>query len=188
MLILSCVMYKLDMCYIGKKNHLLLLTLPTIILSITTPNFVLKILKAFLLGDMDSTPPPQTFFFKKWKIIDFKKIELPLLNRAVETTFFFKRIGKQLYYFSKTWKTNYYCQTIFFSKIKIPDIHASPHNIKWLLPKLCVKKKKKCYTYLLHLSTCKHNLVSFFRPNHILTVELHRSFLYIFFSRENARF
>jgi hypothetical protein len=43
----------------------------------------LKILKAFLLGDMDSTPPPQTFFFKKWKIIDFKKIELPLLNRWV---------------------------------------------------------------------------------------------------------
>jgi hypothetical protein len=41
----------------------------------------LKILKAFLLWDMDSTPPPQTFFFKKWKIIDFKKIELPLLNR-----------------------------------------------------------------------------------------------------------
>ena len=70
-------MYKLDMCYIGKKNHLFLLTLPTIILSITTPNFVLKILKAFLLGDMDLTPPPQTFFFKKWKIIDFKKIELP---------------------------------------------------------------------------------------------------------------
>jgi hypothetical protein len=37
-------------------------------------------------------------------------------------------------------------------------------------------KKKRCYTYLLHFSTCKHNLVSFFsRPNRILTVELHRS-------------
>jgi hypothetical protein len=24
------------------------------------------------------------------------------------------------------------------------------------------KKKKRCYTYLLHFSTCKHNLVSFF--------------------------
>jgi hypothetical protein len=28
--------------------------------------------------------------------------------------------------------------------------------------KLCVKIKKRCYTYLLHFSTCKHNLVSFF--------------------------
>jgi hypothetical protein len=53
--------------------------------------------------------------------------------------------------------------------------------------KLCVKIKKRCYTYLLYFSTCKHNLVSFFRPNHILTVELHHSILYIFFSGENAR-
>jgi hypothetical protein len=28
--------------------------------------------------------------------------------------------------------------------------------------KLCVKIKKRCYTDLLHFSTCKHNLVSFF--------------------------
>jgi hypothetical protein len=35
-----------------------LLTLPTIILSITAPNFVFKILKAFLLGDMDSSHHP----------------------------------------------------------------------------------------------------------------------------------
>ena len=42
-----------------------LLTLPTIILSITNSNFVFKIVKAFLLGDMDSTLPPQTVFFKK---------------------------------------------------------------------------------------------------------------------------
>ena len=48
-----------------RQNNMFLLTLLTIILSITTPNFVFKILKAFLLGDMDSTPPPQTFFFKK---------------------------------------------------------------------------------------------------------------------------
>jgi hypothetical protein len=48
-----------------RQNNMFLLTLPTIILSITTPNFVFKILKAFPLGDMDSTPPPQTFFFKK---------------------------------------------------------------------------------------------------------------------------
>ena len=48
-----------------KQNNMFLLTLPTIILSITTPNFVFKILKAFLLMDMDSTTPPQTFFFKK---------------------------------------------------------------------------------------------------------------------------
>jgi hypothetical protein len=49
--------------------------------------------------------------------------------------------------------------------------------------KLCVKIKKRCYTDLLHFSTRKHNLVSFFRPNRILTVELHRSFLYIVFFR-----
>jgi hypothetical protein len=48
-----------------RQTNMFLLTLPTIILSITTPNFVFKIVKAFLLGDMDSTPPPQTFFFKK---------------------------------------------------------------------------------------------------------------------------
>jgi hypothetical protein len=48
-----------------RQNNMFLLTLPTIILSITTPNFELKILKAFLLGDMDSTPPTQTFFLKK---------------------------------------------------------------------------------------------------------------------------
>ena len=54
--------------------------------------------------------------------------------------------------------------------------------------KLCVKIKKRCYTDLLHFSTRKHNLVYFFRPNRILTVELHGSFLYIvFFSGENAR-
>jgi hypothetical protein len=52
---------------------------------------------------------------------------------------------------------------------------------------LCVKIKKRCYTYLLHFSTCKHNLISFFRPNCILTVELHLSFLYIFFSGENTK-
>ena len=28
--------------------------------------------------------------------------------------------------------------------------------------KLCVKIKKRCYTDLLHFSTCKHNLVYFF--------------------------
>ena len=28
--------------------------------------------------------------------------------------------------------------------------------------KLCVKNKKRCYTDLLHFSTRKHNLVSFF--------------------------
>ena len=33
--------------------------------------------------------------------------------------------------------------------------------------KLCVKIKKRSYTDLLHFSTRKHNLVSFFRPNHI---------------------
>jgi hypothetical protein len=50
--------------------------------------------------------------------------------------------------------------------------------------KLCVKIRKRCYTDLLHFSTCKHNLVSFFRPNRILTVELHHSFLYsLFFFR-----
>jgi hypothetical protein len=49
--------------------------------------------------------------------------------------------------------------------------------------KLCVKIKKRCYTDLLHFSTHKHNLVFFFRPNRILTVELHRSFLYILFFR-----
>ena len=54
--------------------------------------------------------------------------------------------------------------------------------------KLCVKIKKRCYTNLLHFSTRKHNLVYFFRPNRILTIELHRSFLYsLFFSVENAR-
>jgi hypothetical protein len=53
--------------------------------------------------------------------------------------------------------------------------------------KLCAKIKKRYYTFLFHFSACKHNLVSFFRPNRILTVELHRSFLYIFFSGENAR-
>ena len=47
--------------------------------------------------------------------------------------------------------------------------------------------KKGCYTDLLHFSTRKHNLVFFPRPNHILTVELHRSFLYILFSGENAK-
>jgi hypothetical protein len=55
--------------------------------------------------------------------------------------------------------------------------------------KLCVKIKKTCYTELLHFSTRKHNLVSFFRLNRSLT-ELHRRFfLYIlfFFSGENAR-
>ena len=50
-----------------RQNNMFLLTLPTIILSITTPNFVFKILKAFLLGDMDSTPPPQTFSSKNEK-------------------------------------------------------------------------------------------------------------------------
>ena len=48
-----------------RQNNMFLLTLPTIILSITTRSFVFKILKAFLLGDMDSTPPPQTFYLKK---------------------------------------------------------------------------------------------------------------------------
>jgi hypothetical protein len=51
---------------------------------------------------MDSTPPPQTFLFKKWKI------ELPLLNRWVimsrdifskeleNNYIFFQRLGKQI--------------------------------------------------------------------------------------------
>jgi hypothetical protein len=52
--------------------------------------------------------------------------------------------------------------------------------------KLYVKIKKRCYTDLLHFSTHKHNLVFFFPgPNHILTVELHRSFfIYSFFRRK----
>jgi hypothetical protein len=56
-------------------------------------------------------------------------------------------------------------------------------------PKLCKGKNvNKLYCILLKTLTCKHNLVSFFRPNRILTVELHRSFSYIFFfSGENAR-
>jgi hypothetical protein len=66
---------------LNRQNNMFRLTLLTIILSITTPNFALKILKAFLLGDMNSIPLPQTFFFKELKIIDFKNIELPLLNR-----------------------------------------------------------------------------------------------------------
>ena len=33
---------------------------------------------------------------------------------------------------------------------------------KGAFSKLCVKIKKRCYTDLLHLSTRKHNLVSFF--------------------------
>ena len=50
---------------------------------------------------------------------------------------------------------------------------------------LCVKIKKRCYTDLLHFSTRKHNLVFFFRPNHILTVELRRIFfVYSFFFQE----
>jgi hypothetical protein len=44
--------------------------------------------------------------------------------------------------------------------------------------KLCAKIKRRCYIDL-HFSTRKHNLVSFFWLNRILTVELHRSFLYI---------
>ena len=47
---------------------------------------------------------------------------------------------------------------------------------------LC-KNKKRCYTDLLQFSTRKHNLVSFFRTNRILTVELHLSCLYILFCR-----
>jgi hypothetical protein len=52
--------------------------------------------------------------------------------------------------------------------------------------KLCGKiEKKMLYKKLLHFSTRKHNLVSFFRSNHILTVELHRSFLHnLFFGRK----
>ena len=49
--------------------------------------------------------------------------------------------------------------------------------------KLCVKIKKDViptYSIFQHVYG-KHNLVSFFRPNRILTVELHRSFLYILF-------
>ena len=41
--------------------------------------------------------------------------------------------------------------------------------------KLCVKKKKMLYRPT-PFSTRKHNLVYFFRPNRILTVELHGSF------------
>ena len=55
--------------------------------------------------------------------------------------------------------------------------------------KLCVKIiKKRCYTDLLHFSTRTHNLISFFRPNSILTVELHRtrSFLYILFFQQKT--
>jgi hypothetical protein len=47
--------------------------------------------------------------------------------------------------------------------------------------KLWAKINKRCYTDLLPFSTRKHNLVYFFRPNRILTVELHGSFLYIVF-------
>jgi hypothetical protein len=86
---------------------------------------------------MDSTPPPQTFFFKKWKIIDLKKIELPLLNRWVI-------MSRDIYL--KTWKTNYWK--------KISDIHASPQNIKWFLAKLCVRIKKK----MLYLPTPFFNM------------------------------
>ena len=50
-----------------RQNNMFLLTLPTIILSITAPNFAFKILKAFLLGDMDSTLPPQFFSSKNEK-------------------------------------------------------------------------------------------------------------------------
>ena len=53
--------------------------------------------------------------------------------------------------------------------------------------KLCVKIKKRGYTDLLNFSTRKQKFSIFFQPNHILTVELHRSFLYIFFLGENAR-
>jgi hypothetical protein len=48
------------------------------------------------------------------------------------------------------------------------------------------KTIKQDYTiHKLHFSTRKHNLVFFFRPNHILIVELHRRFLYILF-QENT--
>jgi len=48
--------------------------------------------------------------------------------------------------------------------------------------KLCVKKKKICYTDLLHFSTRKHNLVSFFGR-----IVFSQYFYLFFFSGENAR-
>ena len=51
---------------------------------------------------------------------------------------------------------------------------------------LCAKIEKTYYTDLFHFSTRKHNLVSFFRLNHILTVELHRRFYIFFFSQEKT--
>ena len=53
--------------------------------------------------------------------------------------------------------------------------------------KLCVKVKKKMLYRSTPFFNSKHNFRFFFRQNHILTVELHRSFLYILFSGENAR-
>ena len=106
-----------------------------------------------------------------------------MLNRGVETTCFSKELENNYIFFQRLGKTNYLFQTFFSTKKNPLDIHASPQNIKWLLSKLCVKKNKRCYTYLLHFSTCKHNLVFFFR---ILTVELHRIFLYMFFFQEKT--
>jgi hypothetical protein len=53
---------------------------------------------------------------------------------------------------------------------------------------LCKNLKKRCYTDLLHFSTCKHNLVSFFdrivfwQYNCIVVF-----YIFFFFSGENAR-
>jgi hypothetical protein len=49
---------------------------------------------------------------------------------------------------------------------------------------LCVKIKTKCYADILHVPTRKHNF--FFRPNHILTVELRRIFNIFFFFQEKT--
>ena len=55
--------------------------------------------------------------------------------------------------------------------------------------KLCVKIKKKdvipTYSIFQHVYR-KHNLISFFRPNRILTVELHRSFFIYFVFQEKT--
>ena len=54
---------------------------------------------------------------------------------------------------------------------------------------LCVKIKKRCYTDLLHFSTCKHNLVFLFgRINFNSRITSYYFFMYsFFFSGENAR-
>ena len=63
-----------------------------------------------------------------------------------------------MFFFLKDLENKLCFQTIFSSKKKIADIHAPPQNINfWLLPKLCVKKKKKknvipTYSIFQHVS------------------------------------